>query len=118
MKLKLKLERNGPNQTKYCKLEKDEDEEDIDIEELLRIAEFEEERENGTSKPKTKIQEMKKESSTMTKTKNELFKLNLPKLNSTNPLIGEVIERTTTIKTVNDDSQPPKKSSRFSLRRQ
>ena len=71
-----------------------------DIEEMLRVAEMEEEAEAGESKSVSKVEEIKREVkfANFIKTKSaqgkELPKGKLPKINSSNPLVGDVIERT------------------------
>lgn len=85
---------------------------DEDIDELLRRAELEEEQEELTSsKAPSKIAEIKKEFNSTKHAKDSslnrfrhMSKTNLPKINTTNPLVGEVIERT---------SEEPRKPSHF-----
>lgn len=79
-----------------------------DIEEMLRLAELEEEEEAAQGFKPSKVEEIKRE---VKETKSvqlkagqpkELPKVKLPKINSSNPLVGDVIERT---------PEPPRKSA-------
>ena len=85
---------------------------DVDIEEMLRLAELEEEEEtvtgNGNGFKTSKVGEIKREVKEIKLVQSkagqpkELPKPKLPKINSANPLVGDIIEHT---------PEPPRKSA-------
>lgn len=107
--------------TENCFLKKNTSSLDDDIEELLRMAELEELKTMNLCEGKSKIEEIKNEIYSQNAKKsslNTLKDLKLPKINSSNPLIGDVIEREVLeTKCPEDTIKELKKSSRFSLRR-
>lgn len=91
---------------------------DEDIEELLKLAELEEEQ-NVNESNVSKIKEIKREVKEEIKkpVAGSVQKLNLPKIDATNSLVGDIIERVPEPVKDKNESAALKKSSLFSLRK-